>query len=64
MAKGKNPKLVVAIVNVLVGTNENYQSSDCIIFMKLEKKLLHKGHVFFGTSEPRNICSTGTLLKH
>lgn len=58
MAKGKNPKLVVAIVNVLVGTNENYQSSDCIIFMKLEKKLLHKGHVFFGTSEPRDICST------
>ena len=58
MAKGKNPKLVVAIVNVLVGTNEDYQSSDCIIFMKLEKKLLHKGHVFFGTSEPRDICST------
>lgn len=58
MAKGKNPKLVVAIVNVLVGTNENYQSFDCIIFMKLEKKLLHKGHVFFGTSEPRDICST------
>ena len=51
MAKGKNPKLVVAIVNVLVGTNENYQSSDCIIFMKLEKKLLHKGHVFL---EPAN----------
>lgn len=58
MAKGKNPKLVVAIVNLLVGANENYQRSDCIIFMKLEKKLLHKGHVFFGTSEPRNICST------
>lgn len=64
MANDKNPKLVVAIVNVLDDANENYQSSDCIIFMKLEKKLLHKGHVFFGTSEPRNICSTLTLLKH
>lgn len=58
MANDKNPKLVVAIVNVLDDANENYQSSDCIIFMKLEKKLLHKGHVFFGTSEPRDICST------
>ena len=65
MAKGQSPKPISTIVNVPVDVNETFDklpNCDHIVLMKLKKKLMCEGHVFFEPVNPEKIRRALELL--
>ena len=66
IVKEQSPNLLGAVVNVPVGVNETFDklpNCDHIALMKLKKKLNYKGHVFFESVNPEEVCGALALLK-
>ena len=66
MAKGQSLKLVSTVVNIPVDANETFDKLlNCydIALMKLKKKLIYKGRVFFEQVNLENVCGVKALLK-
>ena len=67
MAKGQSPKVIGAVANVPVDVNETFDklpNCDHVVLMKLKKKLIYKGHVFFESVNPEKFRRALALLKH
>ena len=66
MAKGQSLKLVSTVVNIPLDANETFNKLlNCydIVLMKLNKKLIYKGRVFFEPVSPENVCGVKALIK-
>ena len=66
IVKEQSPNLLGAVVNVPVGVNETFDklpNCDHIALMKLKRKLIYKGHVFFESVNPEEVCGALALLK-
>ena len=66
MGKGKSLKLVSTVVNIPLDANETSDKlRNCydIVLMKLKKKLIYKGRIFFEPVNPENVCEVKALIK-